>query len=141
MVGLAVCADAPAEAIAKTDRLNAHANPGNCEKKPAIVMMLSSKPLPPPLDRGRPRNDLPLPRPDPLLQRLVEGVAGAERLFERGDADPLGAFFQKPAGQLGDLAAGAVERAEAVRIDVLAAGGDGAEALIGRLDGEMGRAR
>jgi hypothetical protein len=41
MVGSVVCADAPAEAIATTERLNAHANPGNCEKKPAIFMMLS----------------------------------------------------------------------------------------------------
>src|SRR5271163_4255932 len=55
MVGLAVCADAPAEAIAATERLNAHANPGNCEKKPAMFIMLSSKPLPPLLDRGRQR--------------------------------------------------------------------------------------
>src|SRR5271154_854238 len=55
MVGLVVWADAPAAAIAKTERLNAHASPGNCEKKPAIFMMLSSKPLPPPLERGRQR--------------------------------------------------------------------------------------
>ena len=51
-----------------------------------------------------------LPRPDPPLQRLVERVAGVERLFERRDADPLGAFIEEPAGEFGDLAAGAVER-------------------------------
>ena len=79
--------------------------------------------------KGRRREDASLlPRPDAPLQRLVEGVAGAERLFERGDADPLGAFFQKPAGEFGDLAAGAVEGDEAVRIDVLAARGNCAEA-------------
>src|SRR5271156_457059 len=55
MVGLVVCADAPAEAIAATERLKAHANPGNCENKPAIFMMLPSKPLPRLLDRGRQR--------------------------------------------------------------------------------------
>ena len=55
MVGLVVCADAAAEAIAATERLSAPTNPGNCEKKPAIFIMLSPKPLPPPPDRGRQR--------------------------------------------------------------------------------------
>src|ERR1700677_1009642 len=41
--------------MAATERLNAHANAGQCEKKPAIFMMLSPKVLPPPLDRGRRR--------------------------------------------------------------------------------------
>ena len=81
------------------------------------------------LPQGRGRAAIsPLPRPDPLLQRFVERVAGVEGLFERGHADPLGAFFQEPAGELGDLAAGAVERDEAVGIDVLAGREDGAEA-------------
>ena len=79
--------------------------------------------------KGRRRESAsPLPCPDPLLQRFIEGVAGAEGLFERGDAEPLGAFVQKPAGEFGDLAAGAVERDEAVGIDVLAGREDGAEA-------------
>ena len=39
-----------------------------------------------------------LSRADPPLERLIERVAGGEGLFERGDADPLGAFGQKPAG-------------------------------------------
>jgi hypothetical protein len=55
-------------------------------------------------------------------------LRGAERLFQRGDADPLGAFLQEPAGELGDLAAGAVERDQAARIDVLAGRGTRAEA-------------
>jgi hypothetical protein len=62
-------------------------------------------------------------RPDPLLQRFLH-----ERLFERGDADPLGALLQEPAGDLGDLAAGAMEGDEAVRVDGLAGRGNRAEA-------------
>ena len=40
----------------------------------------------------------------------------------------LGAFLQEPAGELGDLAAGAVERDQTVRIDVLAGRWNRAEA-------------
>jgi len=54
---------------------------------------------------GRARAASTLSGADPVLERFVEGVAGVEGFFEGGDADPLGAFVQKPAGELGDLAA------------------------------------
>jgi hypothetical protein len=77
MVGLVVCADAPAEAIAATERLNAHANPENCEKKPAIFMMLSSKRVPL-LDRERRRLRFDGPRILPADQLAICGDIGFE---------------------------------------------------------------
>ena len=80
-------------------------------------------------------------RADPLLQRFVERIARGEGLFERGDADPLGALGEQPAGELRHFAACAMQRDESVRIDILAARRNGAEALGGGLDHDMGRAR
>ena len=74
----------------------------------------------------------PLRRPDPPIQRLVQRVPRVEHVFERHDADPLGAFPQKPAREIGRGALGAVERHETPRVGRLAEGGDGAEARAPR---------
>src|SRR5580693_9711385 len=82
-----------------------------------------------------------LARADPALQRIVKRIAGGEGLFERRNADPLGALREQPARKLGHLVARAMQRDETVRIDVLAGRRDRAEALAGRLDQDMRWAR
>ena len=70
-----------------------------------------------------------LARADASLERLVENIARSESLFERSDADPLGALSEQPAGKLGHLVARAMQRDEPVRIDIFARRRDRAEAL------------
>ena len=53
--------------------------------------------------------------PDSPLQRFGKRVAGDEGLFERRDADPLGALREQPTGELRHLVACAMQRDEPVR--------------------------